>query len=167
MGGGRYGAVVWGLFGMKVFGALWGEGLGGSQAAVGVFWGPPLHLDAPQLLACCLNAACMGLLDAGLPLSSLFCGVTCALDPHGDIILDPTARQEQVRPPTPTKAPLRLPDLPEPPIPQEKPSDFPKAPQTSSQRPTPPTPLTPPNHSDHLQNPVTPPSKSRDPPKLP
>lgn len=51
--------------------------------------------DAGSLLACCLNAACMGLLDAGLPLSSLFCGVTCALDPHGDIILDPTARQEQ------------------------------------------------------------------------
>ncbi|NXJ15510.1 EXOS5 protein, partial [Odontophorus gujanensis] len=45
----------------------------------------------PQLLACCLNAACMGLLDAGLPLSSLFCGVTCALDAQGDIVLDPTA----------------------------------------------------------------------------
>ncbi|NXX52806.1 EXOS5 protein, partial [Scopus umbretta] len=48
------------------------------------------------LLSCCLNAACMGLLDAGLPLSSLFCGVTCALDPDGAIILDPTARQERV-----------------------------------------------------------------------
>ncbi|OXB51801.1 hypothetical protein ASZ78_003647, partial [Callipepla squamata] len=58
---------------------------------------PPLFgLDSPpQLLACCLNAACVGLLDAGLPLSSLFCGVTCALDAHGDIVLDPTARQEQ------------------------------------------------------------------------
>ncbi|XP_064296155.1 exosome complex component RRP46 isoform X2 [Phalacrocorax carbo] len=48
-----------------------------------------------QLLSCCLNAACMGLLDAGLPLSSLFCGVTCALDANGAIVLDPTTRQEQ------------------------------------------------------------------------
>ncbi|NXF42390.1 EXOS5 protein, partial [Nyctibius bracteatus] len=51
--------------------------------------------DAGSLLSCCLNAACMGLLDAGLPLTSLFCGVTCALDPNGSIVLDPTSRQEQ------------------------------------------------------------------------
>ncbi|NWU87208.1 EXOS5 protein, partial [Onychorhynchus coronatus] len=51
--------------------------------------------DAGSLLSCCLNAACMGLLDAGLPLSSLFCGVTCALGPNGTIALDPTVRQEQ------------------------------------------------------------------------
>ncbi|XP_064296153.1 exosome complex component RRP46 isoform X1 [Phalacrocorax carbo] len=51
--------------------------------------------DAGSLLSCCLNAACMGLLDAGLPLSSLFCGVTCALDANGAIVLDPTTRQEQ------------------------------------------------------------------------
>ncbi|NWU06063.1 EXOS5 protein, partial [Cephalopterus ornatus] len=51
--------------------------------------------DAGSLLSCCLNASCMGLLDAGLPLSSLFCGVTCALAPDGTITLDPTARQEQ------------------------------------------------------------------------
>ncbi|NXL68304.1 EXOS5 protein, partial [Chordeiles acutipennis] len=51
--------------------------------------------DAGSLLSCCLNAACLGLLDAGLPLSSLFCGVTCALDPSGAIVLDPTTRQEQ------------------------------------------------------------------------
>ncbi|NXI11482.1 EXOS5 protein, partial [Irena cyanogastra] len=36
-----------------------------------------------------------GLLDAGLPLAALFCGVTCALQPDGTILLDPTARQEQ------------------------------------------------------------------------
>ncbi|XP_032063017.1 exosome complex component RRP46 [Aythya fuligula] len=51
--------------------------------------------DAGSLLSCCLNAACMGLLDAGLPLSALFCGVTCALDAQGAIVLDPTTRQEQ------------------------------------------------------------------------
>ncbi|KFP06545.1 Exosome complex component RRP46, partial [Calypte anna] len=51
--------------------------------------------DNGSLLSCCLNAASMALLDAGLPLSSLFCGVTCALDPQGAIVLDPTAPQEQ------------------------------------------------------------------------
>ncbi|NXM74108.1 EXOS5 protein, partial [Serilophus lunatus] len=51
--------------------------------------------DAGSLLSCCLNAACLGLLDAGLPLSGLFCGVTCALGPDGSVLLDPTARQEQ------------------------------------------------------------------------
>lgn len=40
----------------------------------------------------------MALLDAGLPLAALFCGVTCALQPDGTILLDPTARQEQVSP---------------------------------------------------------------------
>ncbi|NWR82126.1 EXOS5 protein, partial [Centropus unirufus] len=51
--------------------------------------------DAGSLLSCCLNAACMGLLDAGLPLSSLFCGVTCAIDASGAIVLDPNIQQEQ------------------------------------------------------------------------
>ncbi|XP_067170571.1 exosome complex component RRP46 [Apteryx mantelli] len=51
--------------------------------------------DIGSLLSCCLNAACLGLLDAGLPLASLFCGVTCALRPDGRLLLDPTARQEQ------------------------------------------------------------------------
>lgn len=81
-----------------VFGGQGGCGvcLGGGELGA-VFGGsPPFLLDAPQLLSCCLNAACMGLLDAGLPLSSLFCGVTCALDPNGAIVLDPTTRQEQV-----------------------------------------------------------------------
>ncbi|XP_037740389.1 exosome complex component RRP46 [Chelonia mydas] len=51
--------------------------------------------DAGSLLACCLNAACMGLMDAGLPMKSLFCGVTCTLDATGAIGLDPTAKQEK------------------------------------------------------------------------
>lgn len=49
-----------------------------------------------KLLSSCLNAACVGLMDAGLPMSSLFCGVTCALDADGNILLDPTAKQEKV-----------------------------------------------------------------------
>lgn len=48
-----------------------------------------------QLLACCLNAACMALVDAGVPMRALFCGVTCALDSDGTFMLDPTAKQEK------------------------------------------------------------------------
>nr|XP_028598011.1 exosome complex component RRP46 isoform X2 [Podarcis muralis] len=51
--------------------------------------------DAGSLLASCLNATCVGLMDAGLPMKSLFCGVTCALDADGNITLDPTAKQEK------------------------------------------------------------------------
>ncbi|XP_060113918.1 exosome complex component RRP46 isoform X2 [Heteronotia binoei] len=52
--------------------------------------------DAGSLLSSSLNATCMGLMDAGLPLNSLFCSVTCALDAEGAITLDPTAKQEKV-----------------------------------------------------------------------
>ncbi|XP_054436710.1 exosome complex component RRP46 isoform X2 [Pteronotus mesoamericanus] len=51
--------------------------------------------DAGSLLACCLNAACMALVDAGVPMRALFCGVTCALDADGTLVLDPTAKQEK------------------------------------------------------------------------
>nr|XP_020018133.1 exosome complex component RRP46 isoform X1 [Castor canadensis] len=51
--------------------------------------------DAGSLLACCLNAACMALVDAGVPMQALFCGVTCALDSDGTLMLDPTAKQEK------------------------------------------------------------------------
>ncbi|MEE6491290.1 hypothetical protein FKM82_016164 [Ascaphus truei] len=47
------------------------------------------------MLSCCLNAACMSLMDAGLPMKSLFCGVTCVLDCDGHLTLDPTAKQEK------------------------------------------------------------------------
>ena len=49
-----------------------------------------------QLLACCLNAACMALVDAGVPMRALFCGVTCALDSDGTLVLDPTSKREKV-----------------------------------------------------------------------
>ncbi|KAG5837589.1 exosome complex component RRP46 [Anguilla rostrata] len=51
--------------------------------------------DDGSLLSCCLNAACMALMDAGLPMGCLFCGVTCAIDPEGHIVTDPTAQQEK------------------------------------------------------------------------
>uniref|UniRef100_A0A3B1IUU6 Exosome complex component RRP46 n=1 Tax=Astyanax mexicanus TaxID=7994 RepID=A0A3B1IUU6_ASTMX len=51
--------------------------------------------DDGSLLSCCLNAACMALMDAGLPMGRLFCGVTCAIDSDSQIITDPTAQQER------------------------------------------------------------------------
>ncbi|MFT7803817.1 exosome complex component RRP46, partial [Arapaima gigas] len=51
--------------------------------------------DDGSLLSCCLNAACMALMDAGLPMSCLFCGVTCAIDHDGCIVTDPTLKQEK------------------------------------------------------------------------
>ncbi|XP_034024472.1 exosome complex component RRP46 [Thalassophryne amazonica] len=53
-----------------------------------------LHDDG-SLLACFVNAACMALMDAGLPMRCLFCGVTCAIHTDGEIIIDPTAPQEK------------------------------------------------------------------------
>ncbi|XP_015277187.1 PREDICTED: LOW QUALITY PROTEIN: exosome complex component RRP46, partial [Gekko japonicus] len=51
--------------------------------------------DGGSLLSTSLNATCVGLMDAGLPLNSLFSGVTCALDADGNLTLDPTAKQEK------------------------------------------------------------------------
>ncbi|XP_030622248.1 exosome complex component RRP46 [Chanos chanos] len=51
--------------------------------------------DDGSLLACYLNAACMALIDAGLPMSSLFCGITCAINTEGQIITDPSVQQEK------------------------------------------------------------------------
>lgn len=51
--------------------------------------------DAGSLLACCLNAACMGLMDAGIPMRALFCGVTCALDADDQLTLDPSSKQQK------------------------------------------------------------------------
>lgn len=51
--------------------------------------------DDGSLLACCLNAACMALMDAGLPMSCLFCGITCVINTDGQIIIDPSLQQEK------------------------------------------------------------------------
>ncbi|XP_040298287.1 exosome complex component RRP46 [Bufo bufo] len=51
--------------------------------------------DAGSLLACFLNAACMGMMDAGLPMRALFCGVTCALDNDGQLTIDPTTKEQK------------------------------------------------------------------------
>ncbi|KAL7750855.1 exosome non-catalytic core subunit rrp46 [Sorochytrium milnesiophthora] len=65
--------------------------------------------DDGASVAACINAAALALMDAGVPLRSLFCGVTLALGPaessssdNGDgdgdavvVVLDPTLAEEQ------------------------------------------------------------------------
>ncbi|XP_072030917.1 exosome complex component RRP46-like isoform X2 [Amphiura filiformis] len=52
--------------------------------------------DSGSLLSCCINAACLALLDAGVPMKCLMASVTCVLDKDGDLFLDPTEKQAKV-----------------------------------------------------------------------
>lgn len=51
-----------------------------------------------KFLSCALNACCLALIDANLPLKSMFCAITCALDSQNksDVIIFPTLKQEKV-----------------------------------------------------------------------
>ncbi|ESP03795.1 hypothetical protein LOTGIDRAFT_110121 [Lottia gigantea] len=48
-----------------------------------------------SFLACCINSACLALLDASIPLKYLMGAVTCCVTNQGDITLDPTLREEK------------------------------------------------------------------------
>lgn len=49
-----------------------------------------------SLLSCALNAACAAMVDAGVPMSSMFGSVTCALAAAGGgLLLDPDGLEEQ------------------------------------------------------------------------
>uniref|UniRef100_A0A8C4N1V1 Exosome complex component RRP46 n=1 Tax=Eptatretus burgeri TaxID=7764 RepID=A0A8C4N1V1_EPTBU len=50
--------------------------------------------DSGSLLACCMNAASLALIDAGLPMHCFFCGISCALHADGSISLEPVTSQE-------------------------------------------------------------------------
>jgi exosome complex component RRP46 len=45
-------------------------------------------------LACCVNAACLALVDAGIAMKFLFAAVTCVLDKDGNVVLDADKRAE-------------------------------------------------------------------------
>ena len=49
-----------------------------------------------QLLSVMVQACCLALLDACIPMTSVFAGVTCAYTDEDKYILDPTLEQEQV-----------------------------------------------------------------------
>lgn len=52
-------------------------------------------LDDGALLSAALNAACLALAHAGVPLCGLIGAVTLALPPMGQVILDPTADEQR------------------------------------------------------------------------
>ena len=45
-------------------------------------------------LACCINAACLALLDASVSMKFLMAAVSCIIDEDGQVILDPSRKQE-------------------------------------------------------------------------
>lgn len=51
--------------------------------------------DSGSFLATCINSACLSLLDASVSMKCLVGGVHCCIDEKGDIILDPTSKQEE------------------------------------------------------------------------
>jgi hypothetical protein len=44
-----------------------------------------------------LTAACLALIDASVPLRTLFCGVSCAATATGEVLLDPLLDESSVR----------------------------------------------------------------------
>ena len=49
-----------------------------------------------QLLSVLVHACCLGLLDACVPMTSVFAALTCGYTPGGELCMDPTAEQEEV-----------------------------------------------------------------------
>ena len=49
-----------------------------------------------QLLSVLVHACCLGLLDACLPMTSVFAALTCGYTAGGELYTDPTPEQEQV-----------------------------------------------------------------------
>jgi len=49
--------------------------------------------DGGCLVATCINAACLALLDASVPLSFLLAAVTVAVTADGELLVDPTLKQ--------------------------------------------------------------------------
>ena len=50
-----------------------------------------------QLLAASINAACLALLDSGLPLQCLVAAVTCLVNDKNEITLDPPLAKVKVK----------------------------------------------------------------------
>ncbi|XP_020671995.1 exosome complex exonuclease RRP46 homolog isoform X2 [Dendrobium catenatum] len=51
--------------------------------------------DDGALLSCAINASCVALVDAGIPLKHLAVSICCGLTVGGHVILDPTVLEEQ------------------------------------------------------------------------
>ncbi|KAF6143852.1 hypothetical protein GIB67_009833 [Kingdonia uniflora] len=57
-----------------------------------------LDNNLTQLLPCAINAACVALVDAGIPLKHLAVAICCGLAESGTVVLDPTKLEEQNMP---------------------------------------------------------------------
>ncbi|XP_050393972.1 exosome complex component RRP46 [Patella vulgata] len=51
--------------------------------------------NSGSFLSCCINSACLALLDASIPLKYLIAAVTCCISDRGEITLDPDLKQEK------------------------------------------------------------------------
>ncbi|XP_052756407.1 exosome complex component RRP46 [Galleria mellonella] len=49
--------------------------------------------DYGGFLSCCLNTACLALVNSGVAMRHVFAAVSCALDDRGNILLEPTQQQ--------------------------------------------------------------------------
>ncbi|XP_016683083.1 exosome complex exonuclease RRP46 homolog isoform X5 [Gossypium hirsutum] len=52
--------------------------------------------DDGALLSCAINAACVALVDAGIPTEHLAVAICCCVAKSGCVILDPTRLEEQI-----------------------------------------------------------------------
>uniref|UniRef100_A0A914W9J4 Exosome component 5 n=1 Tax=Plectus sambesii TaxID=2011161 RepID=A0A914W9J4_9BILA len=52
--------------------------------------------DDGGLRAVCLTAGCLALLDAGIPMTAVFCGVSVALMPDDRLVLDPPLKEQKM-----------------------------------------------------------------------
>lgn len=51
--------------------------------------------NSGSLTSCCINAACLALLDAGVPMKSTVAAVQCTIDESDNIVVDPTPKEER------------------------------------------------------------------------
>lgn len=51
--------------------------------------------NSGSYLACCINAACLSLLDSCVPMQYSVAAVCCIIDSQGKMIIDPTRKQEK------------------------------------------------------------------------
>ena len=51
--------------------------------------------DSGSFLACCVNATCLALLDAGYPLRFMCAAVACVYNEASELVIDPSAKHEK------------------------------------------------------------------------
>ena len=52
--------------------------------------------NSGSLLSCCINASCLALVDAGVPMNSTVAAIHSIIDSENNVILDPTLKEEKL-----------------------------------------------------------------------